>query len=83
MEIKTKIEFVKGSFDTIKGELVCVQNKKYGDVELCFKSNMLIPFAKIELYSSNLAKDADATFEDAVKLGDEIVRRWNECENKK
>jgi hypothetical protein len=81
MEINTKIKFVEGSFDTKTGELICVPHKKYGEVSLCFKSNMHVPFAKIKLHSEDLAVDADAVFEDAVKLGEEIVRRWNECQN--
>ena len=83
MEIKNKFEFVEGNFDTEKGELICVGSQKYGEVSLCFKSNMHIDFARIKLYSSRLATDADATFDDAYALGKEIARRWNECKDKK
>lgn len=82
MEINQKWEFVDGSFDTESTEMICVGNSKYGEVSLCLKSNMHITFAKIKLYSRNLAVDADAVFEDACKFGDEIARRWNECETK-
>ncbi|MFY9141500.1 hypothetical protein [Sulfuricurvum sp.] len=59
-------------------ELLCVSKKRYGSVELCFRGGgWNIPFAKIKLYDSNLAIDADATFESALFLGDEICRRWN------
>lgn len=59
-------------------ELLCISKKRYGSVELCFHGGgWNIPFAKIKLYDSNLAIDADATFESAVFLGDEICRRWN------
>ncbi len=83
MKIKTKIRFVEGDFDTKNGELVCVKSNKYSSVELCFKTDSLhVPFAKIKLHSRDTAVDADAVFEDAGKLGDEIVRRWNESKTK-
>lgn len=81
MEINHKFWNVNGAFETETGELVCVGLKKYNAVLLCFKANMNIPFAEIRLHSEDLAVDADAVFDDAVKLGDEIARRWNE--NKK
>lgn len=74
----TKIPFVSGEFDTEKNELICVGVRKYGEVELCLKGGMHIPIAKIKLYRSNLAVDADETFEDAYELGKEIARRFNE-----
>ncbi len=77
MKITPKLDFVSGSFDTDTMKIVSVSNKKYGDVELCFQSNMLIGFAEIKLYDSGRAIDADATFEDAEGLGKEIERRWN------
>lgn len=80
MEISQKFDGVDGTFETLFGELVCVKKEKYGEVLLCFKSNMNIPFASIKLYSGNRAVDADAVFDDAANLGDEIVRRWNEAE---
>lgn len=84
MEINTKMKFVEGSFDTEKGKLICVKNKKYGSVQLCFKTdNMNLSFANIKLHSEDLSVDADAVFEDASNLGEEIVRRWNESEIKK
>lgn len=84
MDINTKIKYVEGSFDTETGKIVCVQKKKYGSVQLCFTThNMHVPFAEIKLHSEDLAIDADAVFEDACKLGDEIVRRWNESPIKK
>ena len=72
-----RIEFVEGDFDMQTGELVCVQRPKYGEVRLCFKAGMNIPFASIKLHTRDRAVDADAVFDDAVKLGDEIARRWN------
>lgn len=84
MEINTKIKFVEGSFDTQVGKLICIPHKKYGEVSLCFKTNNLhVPFAKIKLHSEDRAVDADAVFEDACKLGEEIVWRWNESSIKK
>lgn len=84
MEIKPKMRYVEGNFNTETGEMVCVQKRKYGLVELCFRTeNMHVPFATIKLHSEDLAIDADAVFDDACKLGDEIVRRWNESLIKK
>ena len=77
VEIKHKIEFVDGPFDTMTGKLICVGNRKHGTVSLCFKANMNIGFAKIRLHSRDRAIDADAVFEDALSLGKEIARRWN------
>lgn len=71
------IQDVSGSFDTENDPIVCVGNKKYGKVSLCFKAGIYVPFAVIKLYSRNLAKDADATYDDALALGKEIERRWN------
>ena len=77
MKIKNLFEFVEGDMDTETDKLICVGVKKYGEVLLCVKSNMHIPIAKIKLHSKDLAVDADAVFDDAVKLGEEIARRWN------
>lgn len=78
------------SFDTLTGELRCVQSRKHLEVELCFVSGsadsgtpgMNIPFCQIKLYGSGLRMDAESTFDDAVNLGKEIARRWNEFEHK-
>lgn len=78
MEINHKFDHVEGAFETDTGELVCVERTKYKEVVLCFRANMNIPFAEIKLYSSELAADAKAVLNDAYKLGEEIVRRWNE-----
>jgi hypothetical protein len=83
MLIDHKIEFVDGKFDTLKGELIAVKDSKYGIVNLCVKSNMHIPVAKIKLHSKDLAVDADAIIDDAYKLAQEIARRWNEFEQNK
>ena len=78
MEIDpSRIEGVSGTFDTNKDKLICVGNSKYGRVSLCFKSNMHVTFADIKLYSSHRARDADATFNDAYALGNEIAERFN------
>jgi hypothetical protein len=83
MKIKTKIQFVSGAFDTKNGNLICIPYQKYGTVQICFKSNMNVPFAEIKLFTRDLAIDADAVFRDASKLGEEICRRWNECKDKR
>ena len=77
MKIGHKFQFVEGDFDTDTGKLICVGNRKYGQVELCYAEGMNIPFAAIKLYSRDLAIDSDAVFDDAMKLGEEIARRWN------
>lgn len=83
MKINQKFQFVTGTLDTETDQMICIGHRKYGNVSLCIKSNMHIPIASIKLYSGNLAKDADLTFDDAYALGEEIARRWNECQTKK
>lgn len=82
-EIDHRFDCVQGTFNTESGEIIAIGNKKYGRVTLCFKARMHIPFAQIKLYSRDLAVDADAVFDAALKLGEEIARRWNECEEKR
>jgi len=83
MQIDQKFRYVEGAFDTVSGEIRCVVSQKYLEVELCFVAGMNIPFAQIKLYNSGLLRDAEATYDDAVKLGYEIARRWNECAEKR
>lgn len=85
MEITPRFKFVEGSFDTKTNKMLCIASDNHGTVELCFKeedSNWNIPFGNIKIYDSNLYVDFKATMEDARKLGDEIARRWNECNDK-
>jgi hypothetical protein len=77
--INHRIEFVSGPFDMSNGKLACVKNSKYGRVDLCLKSNMNIPFARIVLHTNDRAVDADAVIDDTYRLGQEIARRWNLC----
>jgi len=86
MEIKPIMEFVSGTFDTTKCEMVCVPRFKYSTVELgikCDSGSMIVPIAEIKLYDSDLYKDAKATYDDAKAFGEEIARRWNEFNDKK
>lgn len=86
MEITPKFKFVEGSFDTKTNKMLCIASDNHGTVELCFKEEGCgwnIPFAEIKLYDSELYKDFKATMSDAKALGDEIARRWNECNDKK
>lgn len=78
MDISHKLEYVEGDFDTVTGELVAVQNPKYGSVTLCFRANMNITFAEVKLHSRDLAMDADAVLDSAYALAEEITRRFNE-----
>lgn len=77
MEITHLIDFVEGPFETDTGELISVPHRKYGQVDLCFKGPMHIPFARIVLHTRDLAVDADQVFDSASALGAEITRRWN------
>lgn len=79
MKINQKINFVEGQFDTNSDRMICIPDKKYGSVDLCLKPKncMSITIAKIKLYSGNLAVNADAVFEGASILGDEIAKCWN------
>jgi len=76
-QINHRIEFVEGPFDIGKGKLACVPYRKYNEVLICFKESMNVPFAKIKLHSRDRYTDAKAVFDDAVRLGQEIVKRWN------
>jgi hypothetical protein len=77
MIINHRFQFVDGNFETDTGELICVGNRKYGTVHLSFKGKMNIGFAKIVLHGMDRAVEADAVFDDAMKLGNEIAERWN------
>lgn len=86
MNITPKLEFVEGSFDTKTNKMLCIASDNHGTVNLCFRESDCgwnIPFAEIKLYDSNRYVDFKATMEDAKKLGDEIARRWNECNDKR
>ena len=85
MKITPKLEFVTGSFDTENCELVCVSKWKYRTVELCVKSEngWNVPIGEIKLYDDDLFVSADWTFEDAKLFCEEIVRRFNECKDKR
>ena len=67
---------VTGDFDLNKDEIISVSSKKYARVDLCFKANMHIPFARIILYSKDRFVDAEECFASAEALGQEIERRW-------
>lgn len=85
MKITPKFNFVEGSFDTQKVKMLCVPSEKHGCVELCIKEDHSMwnyPIAKIKLHSKDLYVDFKTTLEDATRLGNEIARRWNECETK-
>jgi hypothetical protein len=79
--IQHRFDNVTGDFDMATGKLVAVKRPKYGEVMLCFAEGWNIPFATIKLHSRDLARDADAVFDSASRLGDEIARRWNEAAN--
>lgn len=77
--IGCKFECVSGDFDMRTGKIVAVKRPKYGSVDLCFAEGWNIPFAQIKLHDRDLAVHADAVFDAACRLGDEICRRWNAC----
>ena len=84
MIITPKLDYVEGNFDTENAEMVCGSKWKYREVALCIKAgNWNVPMAEIKLYDSDRFKEADETFEDAKAFGEEIARRWNECNSKK
>lgn len=86
MDITPKFEYIKGSFDTKTNKMLCIASDNHGTVQLCFKEQDCgwnIPFAEIKLFDSELYIDFKATLADAKKLGDEIARRWNECNEKR
>ena len=75
-ELKHKFKNVIGSISVDELKIVSVSSQKHATVKLCIKSNMHIPFAQIRLYDTNLLQDAEATFESAKILGEEIEKRW-------
>ena len=85
MKITPKWNFCEGSFDTEKVKMLCIPNDNHGRISLNIKDpdcSWNFPIALIKLHSKDLYVDFKATFDDAVKLGNEIARRWNECETK-
>lgn len=86
MIITPKFNYVEGSFDTQTAKLLCLPYEKHGKVQLCIEDpdcGCIVPIGEIKLYSRNLFADFKETLPDATKLGEEIARRWNECEAKK
>lgn len=75
MKIKMDYNYAKGSFDLETGELSCI-GQKDKTVDLCFSDSISISFAEI-LLQSGRNRD-EAIYEDAVLLGKEIAKRWNE-----
>jgi len=63
-------------------ELTCVKKDKYCDVHLCYRDGMLISFADINLHQTDRWVDKEAMYETACKLGDEIVKSFNNRNNK-
>lgn len=85
MKITPKFKYVMGSFDTLTDKMLCIASDKHGTVELCLSDGGHGPnirIAQIKLYDGDLYVDFKATMSDAKKLGDEIARRWNECNDK-
>lgn len=85
MIITPELQFVEGNFDTKQVKLICLPYEKHGKVQLCIKDpdcGWNIPIGEIKLFSGNLYRDFMKTLPDATKLGEEIARRWNECETK-
>ena len=85
MLIASKFHYFSGSFDTKTTEMVCVVKRKYLTVYLCMKSDngWNLPIAHLQLSSSDSCKVIEPLFEDMCKLGEEIARRWNECNEKR
>lgn len=84
MEIKHRFENVEGNITLDELEIISVSSKKNVKVDLCIKSNMNIPIARIKLYSRDRFVDAKVCFESAEAIGKEIERRWKlKDENKK
>lgn len=59
-------------------EMVCVSRRKYGEVSLCVRAGMNVPFAQIKLYCRDRAVDADAAFDTATAFGNAIAEAWNQ-----
>jgi hypothetical protein len=85
MKITPKWDFVRGCFDTKDVKMLCIGKDSHGKVVLSIKeshSTLNYPIAEINLFSGGRYLDFKETYDEAVKLGDEIARRWNEAEEK-
>lgn len=77
MLIEISEDATRESYDLRRVKLHCVHNDGWQEVLLCLrKEESNIAFAKIQLPCSEIG-DAGASYRDAKKLGDEMVRRWN------
>lgn len=86
MLITPKFDYTEGGFDTMDVKMLCIPRRQHGRVDLCIRESRggwNYPIAQIQLHSQDLYVDFLATFEDAVKFGEEIARRWNECPEKR
>lgn len=82
MNITPRVGFEVSAINTEDVTLICLPNHKTRDVKLAFDINgQYYLFAQVVLHDGSY-NHADAAFNDATKLGDEIVRRWNECQVK-
>jgi hypothetical protein len=78
MKIKFISNCVDGEIPLDELEIVCVPMEKYAEVQLCIKSNMNIPFAKIKLFDTDRWVDAEKSFEAATALGNKIAYEFND-----
>jgi hypothetical protein len=79
MIITPKFDCAEGEIDTDTDKLYSISSADYAPVFLAFKATgSFVTFARIKLHSRDTVGDSKETHNDAVALGIEIARRWNE-----
>ena len=63
-----------------EGKITCKGNEALDTVSLCLHDDEGIKFSTIRLYTGGRFADAFDSYNDALKVGDEIVRRWDAVE---
>ena len=66
--------YIEGSVDLNEIKMICIPSKpQYKEVNICFKDGMNIQIGEIAGKS--------VSFEDRIKIGKEIAKRWNAYEH--
>jgi len=77
--IKFRMQGISGELPLSEAKMHCISKDKYKSVSLgvSHKGSMIVPFAEIKLYDTDLYKEAEACFYDAKRLGETIAQIWN------
>ena len=82
MKFDINLNWMNRPFDFEKDKLVCIGDRNHFVVQICAKRTKQydpdIAVARIKLHDRENPVDAQIVFEDALKFGNEICKRWNE-----